>query len=65
MGAYPRRYMTKTMQGVRFLGMGIGAVGAWIHLWWLIPAGAAVILWGWLGGRLLDRGRTVARHSAD
>jgi hypothetical protein len=60
-GAYLRPYMTKTMQGVRFLGMGIASVGAWVHLWWLLPVGAAVILWGWFGGWLLDRDRRAAR----
>lgn len=55
MGAYLRRYMTKTMQGVRLLGMGVAAVGAWTHVWWLVPVGAAVIVWGWAGGWLLDR----------
>jgi hypothetical protein len=60
-GAYLRRYMTKTMQGVRLLGMGIAAAGAWVHAWWTLPAGAAVIAWGWAGGWLLDRRRGVAR----
>lgn len=54
-GAYLRRYMTTAMQGVRFLGMGIAAVGAWRATWWLVPIGAAVIVWGWCGGFLLDR----------
>ena len=60
-GAYLRRYMTKTMQGVRFLGIGVAAVGAWLHVWWLLPVGAAVILWGWFGGWLLDRDRRAVR----
>lgn len=60
-GAYLRRYMTKTMQGVRFLGMGIAAVGAWTHVWWLVPIGGAAILWGWGGPWLLDRDRRAPR----
>ncbi len=62
MGAYLRRYMTKAIQGVRFLGMGLAAGGAWLHAWWLIPVGATVILWGWLGGWLLDSHRRAARR---
>ncbi len=61
-GAYLRRYMTKTMQGVRFLGMGIASVGAWGHRWWLLPVGGAVILWGWFGRCLLDREHRSARR---
>jgi hypothetical protein len=53
-GAYLRRYMTTTMQGVRFLGMGTAAIGAWLGVWWLLPVGAAVILWGWFGGWVVD-----------
>jgi|HubBroStandDraft_6_1064221.scaffolds.fasta_scaffold520254_2 hypothetical protein len=52
-GAYLRRYMTKTMQGVRLLGMGVAAMGAWVHAWWLVPAGAAIVVWGWAGLWLL------------
>jgi hypothetical protein len=56
-GAYLRRYMTEAMQGVRLLGMGVAAVGAWWSAWWLVPVGAAVIVWGWTGGWLIDRWR--------
>jgi hypothetical protein len=60
-GAYLRRYMTTTMHGVRFLGMGTAAIGAWLGVWWLLPIGATVILWGWFGGWILDPNRRPAR----
>jgi hypothetical protein len=63
-GAFLRRHMTKAMQGVRFAGMAIAAVGAWLRVWWLLPIGAAVILWGWFGGWLLERGRAARRSAA-
>lgn len=59
-GTYLRRYMTKTMQGVCLLGMGLVAVGTWVRAWWLLPIGAAVVLWGWFGSWLLDRVRCPA-----
>jgi hypothetical protein len=59
-GAYLRSYMTPAMQGVRLLGMGIAAWGAWLHGWWLVPLGTAVIVWGWSGGWLLSRFRRSA-----
>jgi hypothetical protein len=51
-GAYLRRHMTRTMEAVRFLGMGVAAVGAWYSAWWLVPVGIAIIGWGWAGGFL-------------
>lgn len=54
-GKYLRRYMSVKMQALRFGGMALAAVGAWIHAWWLIAAGVAVIAWGWGGPHLLDR----------
>ena len=56
-GAYLRRYMTRNMETVRFLGLGVAAVGAWIHGTWLIVLGAALVAGGWFGPWLLGRVR--------
>jgi hypothetical protein len=52
LGQYVGRYMTRTVEGVRLLGDLIMVVGAWMHLWWLIPLGVAVVAAAWLSGRL-------------
>lgn len=62
LGEYLRRHMTKTMQAIRLCGMGVAALGAWQHGGWLIAAGVAVIVWGWVGGWLLSRARRSARR---
>jgi hypothetical protein len=54
-GAYLRRYMTRNMEAVRFLGLGVAAVGAWVHLAWPIVLGAMLVAGGWFGPWLLDR----------
>ena len=54
-GDYLRRYMTRGMEGVRFLGLGLAAAGAWRHAGWLIPVGAAVTVWGWIGAWAMQR----------
>ncbi|HTV17804.1 MAG TPA: hypothetical protein VMG12_04015, partial [Polyangiaceae bacterium] len=54
-GAYLRRYMTRGMEGVRFAGLALAAVGAWLHAGWLIPLGVVVTVWGWIGGWALER----------
>jgi hypothetical protein len=54
-GRYLGRYMTPTAQAVRFVGMLMMALGAWFHVWWLIPVGAVVILAAWLRGVLVPR----------
>jgi len=56
-GAYLRRYMTRNMETVRFLGLGLAAVGAWQHVTWLIVLGAALVASGWFGPWLLGRSR--------
>ena len=52
LGRYIKKYMTPEMEAVRFSGFGIMALGAWWHRMWLIPAGLAVVLFGWLRGVL-------------
>jgi hypothetical protein len=62
LGDYLRRYMTTTMQAVRLLGMGIAAMGSWLHARWLLPIGAAIIGWGWIGRWILDRPHRASRQ---
>ena len=51
-GRYVRRYMTPTMQAVRFAGNLVMALGAWYRRPALLVGGLAIILFGWLRGRL-------------
>jgi hypothetical protein len=52
-GRYLKRYMTRTMEGIRVGGLFIMIAGAWFHVWQLIPAGILVILFGWFRGVIL------------
>jgi hypothetical protein len=52
-GRYVGRYMTRASEAVRLAGFIVAAVGAWFHLWWLIPVGIAVVMVGWLRGVIL------------
>lgn len=56
-GAYLRRFMTRTVQGIRFAANVLMIVGAWYHELWLILAGLAVVLVAWFHGFFLP-GRT-------
>jgi hypothetical protein len=49
-GKYISRYMTRTIEMIRFAGYAIMAIGAWFHAIWLIPLGLLVILLGWFRG---------------
>jgi hypothetical protein len=49
-GQYIRKYMTRLMELIRFVGYAMMAIGAWYHIAWLIPLGLAVILLAWLRG---------------
>lgn len=51
-GKYVRKYMTRSMEVIRFTGYGLMVVGAWYHILWLIPVGLTIILLGWLKGRI-------------
>ena len=57
-GRYVKRYMTRGIEAVRFAGFILMAVGAWLHLWWMIPAGVAVVLFGWFRGVIWPESRT-------
>lgn len=52
LGRYIRKYMTRQMEAVRFAGYAVMATGAWIHTVWMIPLGFAIVLFGWLKGRI-------------
>lgn|SRR5574341_329221 len=49
-GKYVGKTMTRAVEAIRFLGYAVMAIGAWIHLAWLIPLGLAMILLAWLRG---------------
>ncbi len=57
-GRYMKKYMTRTMEGVRFGGLLIMIAGAWFPLWQLFPAGILVILSGWFRGVILPAQET-------
>lgn len=52
LGRYVARFMTRTMEGVRLVGL----LGLWLGAWYRVPLvialGVALILVAWLRGRL-------------
>jgi hypothetical protein len=53
-GRYVARSMTPRMQALRFLGDLVMVVGAWRRQWSVILAGALLVLFGWLRGKLFS-----------
>jgi len=51
-GKYIARSMSHAMEGVRLVGMIVTALGAWHQSLWIIVAGSAIVLFGWLRGKL-------------
>jgi hypothetical protein len=51
-GRYVVRTMTRSMEAVRLGGFVVIAVGAWVHLPFVMVIGLAVILFGWTRGLL-------------
>ena len=49
-GKYVKRYMTHFIEFLRFAGYALMAVGAWLHVIWLMPLGLVIILLAWLRG---------------
>ncbi len=49
-GKYVRKYMTRHIEAIRLGGYSVMAVGAWMHIIWLIPLGLVIILFGWIRG---------------
>jgi hypothetical protein len=43
--------MSHAMEGVRLAGMAVTALGAWHQSLWIIVAGIAIVLFGWLRGK--------------
>jgi hypothetical protein len=54
-GGYIRQYMTRPIEVLRFVGLALMAIGAWLHKLWLLPLGALVIVLGWLRGVLFPK----------
>ena len=51
-GKYIARSMSHAMEAIRLTGMAIIALGAWHHSLWIILAGGAIVLFGWLRGKI-------------
>jgi hypothetical protein len=52
LGKYIARSMSHAMEAVRLAGMAVMALGAWHHSLWIILAGTAMVLFGWLRGKI-------------
>ena len=51
-GKYIARSMSHAMEAVRLAGMAVTALGAWHQSLWIIFAGIAIVLFGWLRGTI-------------
>jgi len=51
-GRYVARYMTRSAEAARLLGIIVFWLGAWYHVRWLLVIGMAVILLAWARGKL-------------
>jgi ABC-type bacteriocin/lantibiotic exporter with double-glycine peptidase domain len=51
-GKYIARSMSHAMEAVRLAGMAVTALGAWHQSLWIILAGVAIVLFGWLRGKI-------------
>ena len=51
-GKYIARSMSHAMEAVRLTGMVVAALGAWHQSLWIIVAGTAIVLVGWLRGKI-------------
>jgi hypothetical protein len=49
-GHYLKRYMTRTVEALRFAGDLVMVLGAWLHQPWVIALGLAVIAAAWASG---------------
>ena len=52
LGRYVGKYMTRTMEAVRFVGLFVSWVGAWYHIWWTIGVGILIVIQAWLRGKI-------------
>jgi hypothetical protein len=55
LGQYISKYMTPTVEVIRFLSLVPMAWGAWIHNFWVIVLGLVILLLAWCSG-------VVVRH---
>lgn len=53
LGRYAEKYMTHTMEAVRFVGLFVIWFGAWYRTWWAIGAGLVIVAVAWLRGKLI------------
>ena len=53
-GKYIGRSMSHAMESVRLAGMAVTALGAWHQSPWVILAGCAIVLVGWLRGKIIS-----------
>ena len=51
-GKYIARSMSHAMEAIRLAGMAVTALGAWHQSPWLIVTGVAIVLFGWLRGKI-------------
>jgi hypothetical protein len=54
-GRYLAKYMSGTMQAVRFGGLFVAWFGAWYHMLWIIGAGLLIVILAWFRGKLIPR----------
>jgi len=52
LGRYVAKYMTRTMEALRFVGLFVSWGGAWYHVWWIIGVGILVVILAWLRGKI-------------
>ena len=52
LGRYVRKYMTRTIEAVRFVGLFVSWSGAWYHIWWIIGVGILIVILAWLRGKI-------------
>ena len=61
-GRYISRYMTGPMQGLRLAGYVAMAIGAWFHMWWILPICLCVVVLAWCRGILIPQGPRASEH---
>src|SRR5262249_35134616 len=64
-GAYLRRHMTRTVEGIRFAGDIAMVLGAWFHHLSLMIVGVAVIVTAWCSGWFRKADATPFPHSPE
>ena len=55
LGNYVSKYMTRTIEAVRFLTLLPMTWGAWTHNFWLIALGLLILLLAWCNGLIFPR----------